>query len=159
MVSLLLSPESRYTQGFVCALQDSVSPVLCKFHNQFPVSTKDKFSGGFSVPLADRQAGNLLWVLELSQWYRYNCSAVCGSSAQWLYCGVNGYLLQEGLCHRLHDSGSCTQSSCLCSRPLLTYTSSGDSNTGLAQSLCGLLVLWNTRFCLGPLTTSGGYGV
>ena len=29
--SLLLSPESWCTQGFVCALQESVSPVLCKF--------------------------------------------------------------------------------------------------------------------------------
>ena len=29
--SLLLSPESWYIQGFVCALQESLSPVLCKF--------------------------------------------------------------------------------------------------------------------------------
>ena len=29
--SLLLSPGSWYTQGSVCALQQSVSPVLCKF--------------------------------------------------------------------------------------------------------------------------------
>ena len=29
--SLLLSPESWCTQGFVCTLQESVSPVLCKF--------------------------------------------------------------------------------------------------------------------------------
>ena len=28
--SLLLSPGSWCTQGFVCALQESVSPVLCK---------------------------------------------------------------------------------------------------------------------------------
>ena len=28
--SLLLSPGSWYIQGFVCALQESVSPVLCK---------------------------------------------------------------------------------------------------------------------------------
>ena len=30
MGSLVLSPGSWYTQGFVCALQESVSPVLCK---------------------------------------------------------------------------------------------------------------------------------
>ena len=47
--SLLLSPGSWSTQGSVCALQESASPVLCKF-----------------------------W---------------------WLYDGVNGDLLQEGLCH------------------------------------------------------------
>ena len=29
--SLLLSPRSWCAQGFVCALQNSVSPVLCKF--------------------------------------------------------------------------------------------------------------------------------
>ena len=29
--SLLLSPRSWCTQGFVCAIQVSVSPVLCKF--------------------------------------------------------------------------------------------------------------------------------
>ena len=47
--SLLLSPGSWCTWGSVCALQESVSPVLCKF-----------------------------WPL---------------------YGGVNGHLLQEGLCH------------------------------------------------------------
>ena len=72
--SLLLSPGSWRIQGFVCALQESVSPLLCKF-----------------------------W---------------------WLYCGVNGDLLQEGLCH---TQVCCTQSPCPCSRPLLTHTSRGDT--------------------------------
>ena len=58
----------------VCALQDSVSPVLCKF-----------------------------W---------------------WLHCGVNGDLLQEGLCH---TQVCYTQSPCPCSRPLLTRTFAGDT--------------------------------
>ena len=31
MGSLLLSPGFWYTQSFVCALQEPVSPVLCKF--------------------------------------------------------------------------------------------------------------------------------
>ena len=35
--SVLLSPESWCTQGFVCALQESVSPVLCKCYNQIPL--------------------------------------------------------------------------------------------------------------------------
>ena len=56
-----LFPGSWCTQGFVCALQESVSPVLCKF-----------------------------WQL---------------------YGGVNGGLLQEGLCH---TQGCCTQSPCPC---------------------------------------------
>ena len=57
--SLFLSPGSWCTQGFACALQVSVSPVLCKF-----------------------------WQL---------------------YVGVNGGLLQEGLCH---TQVCCTQSPC-----------------------------------------------
>ena len=63
--SLLLSPGSWCTQGFVCDLQESVSPVPCKF-----------------------------W---------------------WLCGGVNGDLLQEGLCH---TQVCCTQSPCPCGRPL-----------------------------------------
>ena len=69
---------------FVCALQESVSPVLCKF-----------------------------W---------------------WFYGGVNGDLLQEGL-H--HTQVCCTQSPCPCSRPLLTHTFAGDSQTQFWLSLCG----------------------
>ena len=74
--SRLLSPGSWCTQGFVCALQASVSPVLCKF-----------------------------WQL---------------------YGGVNGDLLQEGLCH---TQVYCTQSPCPCGRLLLTHTSTGDTQT------------------------------
>ena len=36
--TLLLSPGSWCTQGFVCALQESVSPVLWKFCNQIPLA-------------------------------------------------------------------------------------------------------------------------
>ena len=59
--SLLLSPGSWCAQGFVCALQESVFPLLHKF-----------------------------W---------------------WLYGGVNGDLLQVGLCH---TQVCCTQSPCPC---------------------------------------------
>ena len=74
--SLLLSPGSWCLQGFVCALQESVSPVLCKFW---------QLSGG-----------------------------------------VDGDLLQEGLCH---THVYCTQSPCPRGRPLLTRTSTGDTQT------------------------------
>ena len=54
----------------------------------------------------------------------------------WQLCGgVNGDLLQEGLCHA---QVSCTQSPCLCSSPLLTRTSTGDTQTELCLSLCGV---------------------
>ena len=68
--SLLFSPGSWCAQGFVCALQESVSPGLYKFWR--------------------------------------------------LYGGVNGNLLQEGLCH---SQICCTQSHCPCGSPLLTHTS------------------------------------
>ena len=71
--SFLLDPGA---QGFVCALQESVSPVLCKF-----------------------------WLL---------------------YGGVNGNLLQVGLCH---TQAHCTQSPWPCSSPRLTHTSTGDTQT------------------------------
>ena len=81
--SLLLSPGSWCTKGFVCTLQESVSSVLCKF-----------------------------W---------------------WLNGGVNGDLLQEGLCY---TQVCCTQSPC--SRPLLIHTSTEDTQTQFCLSLCGL---------------------
>ena len=87
--SLLLSPGSWCTQVSVCALQESFSPVLCKFWR--------------------------------------------------LYGGVNGHLLQESLCH----TQVCrTQSPCPCSSPLLTRTSSGDTQTQFCLSLCGVSGSW-----------------
>ena len=87
--SLLLSPGSWCAQGSVCALQESVTPVLCK-----------------------------LWQL---------------------YGGVHGDLLQEGLCH---TQVYCIQSPCPCSRPLLTQTSAGDTQTQFCLSLCGVSGSW-----------------
>ena len=101
--SFLLGPGA---QGSVCALQESVSPVLCKF-----------------------------W---------------------WLYGGVNGYLLQEGLCH---TQVCYTQSPCPCGRPLLTRTSTGDTQTQFCPSLCGFLGPGPQKVCLSPLSVSGGNGV
>ena len=75
--SLLLSSGSWHRNHIsTCALQDSVSPSLCKF-----------------------------W---------------------WLYGAVNGDLFQEGLCH---TQICCTQSPWPCVRPLLTHTSTGDTQT------------------------------
>ena len=82
--SLLLSPGSWCSQGFVCALQESVSLVLCKF-----------------------------W---------------------WLYGGVNGDLLQEGLCY---TQVCCTQSPHPCDRLLLTHTSAGDTERQFLLGHCG----------------------
>ena len=93
--------------SFVPALQESVSPVLCKF-----------------------------W---------------------WLYGGVNGDLLQEGLCHTQVYS---TQSPRPCAGrwwPVPPQETLKHSKVGLAQSLWGLLVY--TKFCLSPPSISAGDGV
>ena len=95
---LLLSPGSWCTQGSACALQESVSPVLCK-----------------------------LWQL-------------CG--------GVNGDLLQEGLCH---TQVYCTQSPCPCSSPLLIRTSTGDTQTQFWLSLCGVSGSWWAQGLFEPM--------
>ena len=69
VVSLHLSPGSWCTQGFVCALQKFVSPVLCKFCNQILLASKVKFPGGSLSLCQIHRLGNLLWVLELYyQW-------------------------------------------------------------------------------------------
>ena len=98
--SLLLSPGSWCAQGVVCALQECVSPVLCKF-----------------------------W---------------------WFYGGVSGDLLQEGLCH---TQVCCTQSPWPCGRPLLTCTSTGDTQTQFWLSLCGL----DVSFMPFHLSSSGDH--
>ena len=47
--------------------------------------------------------------LAVQEFIWYNCSAVCGSSAWKLYDGINGELLQDGLCH---NQDCCSQSPC-----------------------------------------------
>ena len=66
MGSQHLSPGSWCTQGFICTLQESVSPVLCKFCNQIPLASKVKFPGGSQSLCQIPRLGDLLWVLELS---------------------------------------------------------------------------------------------
>ena len=63
--TLLLSPGSWCAQGFVCALQESVSPGLWKFCNQIPLAF-NIFSGGSQSLCRILRLGNLLWVLEVS---------------------------------------------------------------------------------------------
>ena len=54
--TLVLSPGSWCAQSFVCALQESVSPILYKFCNQMPVAFEVKFAGS-----SNRFAGSPGW--------------------------------------------------------------------------------------------------
>ena len=105
--SLLLSPGSWCAPGFVCALEESVSSVLCRLCNQIPLQSQ--ITWGISVPLPHPQVGESVvgprTFLTVQEFLWYNCSAVCGLSVRRLYAGVSGDLLQEGLCHRLCDPG------------------------------------------------------
>ena len=64
--TLLLSHGSGCVQGFISALQESVSPVLCKFHNQIPLAFKVKFPGDSQSLCQIPRLGKLLWVLIFS---------------------------------------------------------------------------------------------
>ena len=59
-------PGFWWPHGFVRALQDSVSPVLCKFCNQIPLASKVKIPGGSQSLCQIPRLGNLFGVLELS---------------------------------------------------------------------------------------------
>ena len=77
-----------------------------------------------------------------------------------LYGGVNGDLLQEGLCH---TQVCCTQSPCPCGSPLLTCTSTGDAQTQFCLSLwvpgSGVPGSCAHKVCLSPLSICGRNGV
>ena len=73
----------------------------------------------------------------------------------WRVCGgVNGNLLQEGLCH---TQICCIQSPCPCGSPLLTRTSTGDAQTQVCLSR-GLWVLVHTRLVWALWASLAGMG-
>ena len=74
----------------------------------------------------------------------------------WLNGGVNGDLLQEGLCH---TQVCCTQSPCPCSSPLLTRSSSGDTQTQFCPSLCGVSGSWHAQSLFESSEHLWGYEV
>ena len=100
--SLLLSPGSWCAQGFVCALEESVSPVLWKFCNQILLASEVKFPGGSQSLFQIPGLRNLLWILEILQQCE-NFFAIIVlqfvSSAWPLYSEANGDLLREDLCY------------------------------------------------------------
>ena len=138
--SLLLSPGSWCTQGLVCALQESVFPVLWKFCNQLPLAFKVKFPRGSQSlcsqagksavgPRTGTTVGKLLW---------YSCSPVVGYLLGSSMVGLTQSIFQ--VC--------CTQSPCLSGRPLMTHPSTGDSQTLKGRSgsvFCGVSGSWCTQ--------------
>ena len=64
-----------------------------------------------------------------------------------LYGGVNGDLLQEGLCH---TQVCFIQGPCPCGSPLLTHTTTGDTQTQFCLSLCGVPESWCAQSLFEP---------
>ena len=127
-------------------LQESVSSVLWNFCNQISLASKVKFPGGSQTLWQISRLGNPLWVLELLNSARIsfdNFSVVCGLSAQWLYDGANGDLLQEGLCPSCLMQVCCSQGLHPRSRPLLTRASAGDTQT--VKGRCGSVSYTHTH--------------
>ena len=87
MRSLLLSPGSWCTRGFVCAFQGSVSPVLCKFCNQIPLASKVKLPGGSRSLGQIPRLKNLLRVLELSKQWKNLFGIIVLHFMGYLLCG------------------------------------------------------------------------
>ena len=73
-----------------------------------------------------------------------------------LYGGVNGDLLQEGLCH---TQVCCTQGPCPCGNPLLTRTLQEKLKPSSVSVYVGSLGPGAHKVCLSPLNVSGGDGV
>ena len=90
------------------------------------------FTRDSRTPTGKSPSGSLF--LPPGSWCTRFCCALqesisqsCASSG-----GVNGDLLQEDLCH------THIQSPCLCGRPLLTCTSTGNAQTQFCLSVCGV---------------------
>ena len=133
--SLLLSPGSWCTQGFVCALQESVSPVLWKFCNQIPLAFKVKFPGGSQSLYQIPRLGNLLWALELLQQCEHFFRIII---LQCVGCLLGGFMVGLNPClpgllqSELLSPQQATADPCLCRR---------HSNT---QRQAWLKLLWGT---------------
>ena len=136
--SLFLSPGSWCTQDFACALQESVSSVLCKFYNRISLASEVRLLGGSQSHCQIPRLGNLLLFLELS----LQCKSFFGIIVlQFVGCLLGDSMvgLMETSSKRAYVTGCvtqvcCTQSPCPCSSPLLTYTSAGDTQTPKGRS-------------------------
>ena len=85
MWSLLLSPGSWGTQGFVCALEECFpSPVEILY--QIPLAFEVKFPGGSQSLCQIPRLGNLLWALDLLQQWENVFDIIV--SSLWTICSM-----------------------------------------------------------------------
>ena len=133
IVSLLLSPGSWCAQSFVCALQESISPVLCKFCNWIPLASKVKFFGGSQslcqIPKVGKSVLGLRNFLRVREFIWYNCSQFVGRLLGSSMVGLITISSKTAYATHCVTQVCCTENHCPCGRPLLTCTSAGDTQT------------------------------
>ena len=85
--SLLLSPGSWCTQGFVCVLQESVSPVQCKFWQLYHGVNGDLLLRAYAIPrstapraLAPAPVAVHCWHVPSQETPKQFCLSPCGVS-------------------------------------------------------------------------------
>ena len=159
--SLLLFPGSWWAQGFVCALQVSVSPDYSKFCNQIPLVFKVKFPRGSQCFCQIPLGGNLLWALELLQQCE-NFFDIIVLQFEGRLLGSSMVGLMANSSKRIYSTGRASQvcfsqSPCPHGRPLLTCASRGDTQTlkGRSRSVfCGVSGSWCTQGFVWAFQTS-----
>ena len=144
MVEVMKIMATSFKRSYVCATTLSAPNPAAGHHQPMPLL---ETPGHSQASLGQSLVGSLL--LSPGFW----CTKFCLCPLRvyfpvlckfWQLCGgVNGNLLQQGLCH---TQVCCTQSPCSCGSPLLTHTSQETSNTVLSQSLWSPRVLVHTRF-------------
>ena len=178
MGSLLLSPWSRCTQGFVCTHQESLFPQSWGSSVIKSCWPSKSDSWGFPVPLLDPQVGKSIvgprTFATVQELVWYNCSAVSGLPISWLYGRATGSVVGlTATSFRRTNATLCGSQACYCRGPcphgksLLTHASTGDPQMLIGRSgsvSCGghcsfPRVLVRIRFCLCPSGVSDRYGV
>ena len=141
MVEVMKIMATSFKRFHACTTAHSV-PSPAAGHLPTHPSTGDSWtlmgkSGSVSCGVTD----SVSWVLVHTR-FCLCLARVCFSvpcKFWWLYGGVIGNLLQKGLCH---IQVCCTQSPCPCGSPLLTRTSTGDTQTQFCLRLCGVSGSW-----------------
>ena len=132
---------------------------FCKLLNSTGLQSQIPWQ--YSIPFLYSQVGKSVFgprtFLTVWEFPWFNCSVVCGLSAQCLSSWDNSDLLQESLCHTLHDpmcsttralvsvAGPCHL--CLCKRH-------SDTQRQFWFSLCGFCRSWCTQAFVWALWTS-----
>ena len=116
-------------------------PSLWKFCHQIPLAFKVKFPGSSQSLCQIPRLENLLGALELLQQYKNFFGIIFLQFVSYLFRGsaveltVTSSKRMYAICHV--SQVCCSQSPCLCSRPLLTHATTGDTQTSKAsQAQC-----------------------